>query len=47
MHVRVDPDAIVEGTTDERGRLYLGPEYASEDVQVAIVGPETVIESGD
>jgi hypothetical protein len=37
MHVKVDPDDVQELTTDERGRVYLGSEYADTTVEVAVV----------
>lgn len=37
MDVKVDPDNIVTGTTDDRGRIYLGPEYKNQTVEVAIL----------
>jgi len=38
MHVKVDPDDVQELTTDSRGRVYLGSEYADTTVEVAVVG---------
>jgi len=37
MKVDVDPDDIQKRTTDDRGRVYLGPEYADNTVTVAIL----------
>jgi hypothetical protein len=37
MHVQVDPDDVQTLTTDDRGRVYLGSEYANSEVQVAVV----------
>lgn len=34
-------DDIVEATTDARGRLTLGSEYADADVQLAILDVDT------
>lgn len=40
MKVSVSKDDIVEGTTDSRGRIYLGTEYANKTVEVAILDHE-------
>lgn len=40
MHVKISKDDIIEGTTDDRGRIYLGTEYANAEVEVAILGAE-------
>lgn len=40
MKVHVDPDDIQQGTTDDRGRIYLGPEYKNETVEIAILESE-------
>lgn len=37
MKVHVNPDDLVQGTTDERGRIYLGPEHANAQITVAIL----------
>jgi hypothetical protein len=37
VQVTVPADDIQEKTTDERGRCYLGPEYADATVEIAIV----------
>lgn len=41
MNVEVHPDDVDEYSTDGRGRLYLGTEYANTEVEVAIVGVAT------
>lgn len=38
MNVNVAPDDVNELTADDRGRVYLGPEYANKRVEVAVVG---------
>jgi len=38
MNVEVHPDDVDEYSTDGRGRIYLGTEYANTEVEVAIVG---------
>jgi hypothetical protein len=38
MRIEVHPDDVDEYTTDGRGRLYLGTEYANTEVEIAIVG---------
>jgi hypothetical protein len=40
MHIQVSPDDVQELTTDDRGRVYLGSEYADRTVEVAVVGVE-------
>ena len=38
MKLDVDPDDVMEKNTDDRGRFYLGAEYADHDnVQIAIL----------
>lgn len=37
MLVKTSKGNIVEATTDDRGRIYLGSEYANSDVEVAIL----------
>jgi len=37
MHVKVSKEDIVEATTDDRGRIYLGTDYANQSVEVAIL----------
>jgi len=38
MELNVHPDDVDEYSTDSRGRIYLGTEYANTEVEVAIVG---------
>jgi len=38
MYVKVDPDDVQKLTTDNRGRVYLGSDYADTTVEVAVVG---------
>ena len=40
MRIDVHPDDVDEYSTDGRGRIYLGTEYANTEVEVAIVGIE-------
>lgn len=40
MRVHVSKDDIVESTTDDRGRIYLGTEYANQTVEVAVLDHE-------
>jgi len=37
MHVQIDPDDVRKLRTDDRGRVYLGTEYANETVEVAVL----------
>ena len=37
MKVDVDSDDVLKRPTDDRGRVYLGPEYSNETVEVAIL----------
>jgi len=37
MLVKIEKGDIVEATTDDRGRIYLGSEYANTEVEVAIL----------
>lgn len=37
MKVHVSKDDVVEGKTDERGRVYLGKAYADKHVEVAVL----------
>jgi len=39
--MRIDADELQTNETDDRGRLYLGTEYANKRVTVAIVDVET------
>lgn len=41
MKVDVDPDDVDTLTADDRGRVYLGPEYAEEEVEVAVLAVVT------
>jgi hypothetical protein len=38
MKVGIAPDDVDELNADERGRVYLGTEYANKRVEVAVVG---------
>lgn len=38
--VSVDPEDVKTVTADDRGRVYLGTEYAKETVEVAILGED-------
>lgn len=40
MEVDVDPDDIKKRATDDRGRVYLGSEYANKQVEVVVLGYE-------
>lgn len=40
MKVVISKGDIVEAPTDERGRIYLGTEYANSEVEVAILDVE-------
>ena len=40
MLVETSKGDIVEATTDDRGRIYLGTEYANTEVEVAILDAE-------
>lgn len=37
MEVDVDPDDITKRPTDDRGRVYLGSEYANTNVEVVVL----------
>lgn len=37
MKVEIDPQELMEKSTDSRGRLTLGSEYANQDVKVLIL----------
>lgn len=37
MYVRINPDDVIEATTDSRGRVYLGSEYADSEVEIAVL----------
>lgn len=37
MNVELSPDDVQILTTDERGRVYLGTEYADSEVEVAVL----------
>lgn len=37
MRVEVTPEDVQVLTTDDRGRAYLGTEYANETVEVAVL----------
>lgn len=38
MKVEVDPDDVDKLKADDRGRVYLGSEYANKEVEVAVLG---------
>lgn len=38
MRVEIAPEDVQVLTTDDRGRAYLGTEYADETVEVAVLG---------
>lgn len=38
MKVEIDPDDVTKSSTDDRGRFYLGSEYANQTVEVAVLG---------
>lgn len=40
MKVVISKDDVVEATTDDRGRIYLGTEYSNKTVEVAVLGSE-------
>ena len=40
MKVELSPDDVQTLTTDSRGRVYLGPEHANSEVEVAILNGE-------
>lgn len=40
MHVKVSKDDIIVGSTDGRGRIYLGTEHANESVEIAILNAD-------
>jgi hypothetical protein len=40
VKIEISKDDIVEATTDDRGRIYLGTEYANRSVEVAILSDE-------
>jgi len=37
MKVHVDPDDIQERPADERGRIYLGSDFADKTVEIAVL----------
>jgi len=37
MDVKVDPEDILKQPTDNRGRIYLGSEYANKTVEIAVL----------
>ena len=37
MHVKISKDDIIEASTDSRGRVYLGSQYADCEVELAIL----------
>ena len=37
MKVHIDPDDVIKKGTDDRGRIYLGSEYANKTVEVAVL----------
>lgn len=40
MYVRINPDDADTYTTDSRGRITLGSEYANQTVEVAVLDDE-------
>lgn len=46
MRVEVDPDDVQVLTTDHRGRVYLGPEFADSEVEVAVLDADREDEPG-
>ena len=47
MKVDVDPDDIQKRTTDDRGRVYLGTEYANSEVELAVLDADRDDPRGD
>lgn len=37
INISVETSDIIDGKTDDRGRLRLGPEYKNSDVEVAVL----------
>jgi len=37
VKVEIDPSELVERSTDDRGRIYLGSEYANQNVKVLVL----------
>lgn len=37
MKVEIDPDDVQKRPTDDRGRVYLGKEYANAQVEVVVL----------
>jgi len=37
MKVELSPNDVQELTADDRGRVYLGPKYANDTVEVAVL----------
>jgi hypothetical protein len=40
LTVEVDPKALYEKSTDDRGRFTLGSEYANQDVKLLVIEDE-------
>ena len=40
MKVEIDPDDIQKRPADDRGRVYLGSEYANKSVEVVVLDDE-------
>lgn len=38
MQIEAHPDDVSQYSTDSRGRIYLGAEFADTEVEVAILG---------
>lgn len=37
MKVEIEPDELIERTTDDRGRITIGSEHANEDVKLILL----------
>lgn len=40
MKVEISKDDIIDKSTDDRGRITLGSEYANKEVEVAVLSEE-------
>ena len=38
MQIEAHPDDVSQYSTDDRGRIYLGSEFANTEVEVAVLG---------
>jgi len=47
MHVKISKEDVVVAQADDRGRVYLGTQYADETVELAVLDVEELSTEGE